>query len=478
MPSAVYHALPRCSSVAPVSAPGPAGRDFLPDAVAANYILGYADETFNLSGAPVHSSLLAGRCIRAFVACVDAEAKKLVAVDKSQASFLHDEAIKAKSLFLTADLAMHKLRLEHRNACMSICLRDADAQAAVAAADCKIAQAVCIVRDIEDNIAMLDIAIECAHTGDVEGRRAIGAALRFVEEVNKFGDKELGLGKCQKLAVGSTGRAVAAYIERIAAKCCHKLTGSLAVAMPEGYVAVVEPLMQATFALADTTSFQSLCEQVAAAPQVISPTTDANATCSSPSTGSTDTESEQASDLWTLTTRSSMTSVYSQASMCSEASSQPSVYSQESAAPARDPRRVPSALFEALAGVLDPLPTAIPVPRRCAHPSQRPIGMHARVTGSLRPVVPPPAKLVTRAAGQRRAAPQASPQAPSPAVGPRDPSQWGAPVGYTMHRGPVGYTLQQNAPVGFTLPSSKEERKGWRQGLKAVGRALKRLGRK
>ncbi|KAL1742327.1 hypothetical protein HDZ31DRAFT_75584 [Schizophyllum fasciatum] len=469
MPSAVYHALPRCSSVAPVSAPGPAGRDFLPDAVAADYVLGYADEAYDLSAAPIHSSLLAGRCIRSFVACVNAEAKKLVVVDKAQASFLHDEAIKAKGMFLTADLKMHKLRLEHRSACVSICLGNADA---IAAADSKIAQAVRIVRSVEANIAMFDATIECARTGDVEGRRAIGAALRFVEEANKFGDEELGLGKCKTLATGSTGRAVAAYIERIRAVCCHKLTGSLAVAMPEGKVVVVDPLMQATLALAETTAFQSLCAQVAAAPQVIARTAEANATCSSPSTGSTDSESEQGSDLWTLATRSSMTSVYSQASMCSDAS----VYSQESAAPTRDPRRVPSALLEALSDVLEPFQAASPAPRRCARPSPRPIGMHAFVAGgSLRPVVAPPAKLISRAVGQHHAAPSLS-QAPLPAVGTRDSSQWGAPVGFTRHWGPVGYTLQQNAPVGFTLPSSKEERKGWRKGLKAVGRALKRLG--
>ncbi|KAL1747766.1 hypothetical protein HDZ31DRAFT_60943 [Schizophyllum fasciatum] len=486
MSSAAIYALPS-SSVAPVTASGPAGRDFLPTAVPVTCGLRPW-----FSSAPVHSSLLAERCVQAFAACVDVGANKLAVVDEPQAAFLHGEANKAKCMFADAEKAMFKLRINIFTMCKAAWV-NGDVRAAPSYADAHIAKAIALVRHMEASIATFDAAIEFARTGGKEGRSAIYAALRFANEVNRFGDKDFGLRKCDMLAEAPAGRAAAVFIARIEEVCCHQLTRSFAVAMPEGDVRVVDALAQEAFSMdaeRENSAFKSLSKQIAAASPVIGSIANANALGDSPSTDSL--ESKQVSDLWTTSARSSMTSIYSQSSMYSQASSQASIYSQESAAPVRDPRRVPSALLEALGDVLDPLPATTPAPQRRARPApmqcrartsgfaapqvksepraagRRPIGIYGGVAGgSLRPVVPPPARLVSRAAEQRRAATPPAP-APLPAVAPRDSSEWGAPVGFTLHRGPVGYTM----------PSQKEQPKGWRKGLKAMGSALKRLGRK
>ncbi|KAI5831750.1 hypothetical protein K523DRAFT_269186 [Schizophyllum commune Tattone D] len=455
MPFSVKHAFSRTSSQASVTAPGPAGRDTHPAVVAVGYLLGKAQEASSISCAPLQSDALFQRILAAFVACLNVSANKADVIEETEAFALLEDAIAVKDMFHQAEKDMFSVRLSIIPACKHAWL-SGNAQTAIALADDIIARAVAIIRRVEASLGRLDAAINYARTGGVEGRTAIYAALSFICEVNKLGDKDFGLQRAYKLAQRANGFGATVFTARMREVCRHELTSSFAVAMPTGEVVAVDAYAQAAFtydAKREGHAFKALSQQVAAGPaptQILPRASPVDMrSCDSPATEHSSPSSQwsqQSAGMWTAadSARSSITSIASEAS----------IYSQDSAVRRLSvkftPRRaVPSALFEALGDVLDPVedettarstrrsplpcqgPASVPAfevklgPRVAGRP--RPIGMLGGATGgSLRPVVPPPARLVSRAVGQGKANAKPALAKVTPA------SQWGAPVGFTL----------------------------------------------
>ena len=169
-------------------------------------------------------------------------------------------------MFHQAEKDMFSVRLSIIPACKHAWL-SGNAQTAIALADDIIARAVAIIRRVEASLGRLDAAIKYARTGGVEGRTAIYAALSFICEVNKLGDKDFGLQRAYKLAQRANGFGATVFTARMREVCCHELTRSFAVAMPTGEVVAVDAYAQAAFtydAKRDGHAFKGLSQQVAA----------------------------------------------------------------------------------------------------------------------------------------------------------------------------------------------------------------------